>query len=103
MESLTISCDQFSAGKLTFDSMRRSIMSVKYHLHEAHDLQHRVNFVLKNCPYLVRRDIQCEIIDQDVVLKGSVRTYYEKQMAQEALRKVTGVRSVLNELTVFAR
>ena len=77
-------------------------MSVKYEIHEAHDLMIRVHFVLTRCPYFSRHDVQCEINDQDVVLKGSVRTYYQKQMAQESLRKVGGIRSIVNELNVIA-
>ncbi len=75
-------------------------MSVKYQFHEAHDLEHRVHFVLSRNPYLGKRDVRCEIVDQDVVLKGSVRTYYQKQMAQESLRNISGVRRIMNELEV---
>lgn len=76
-------------------------MSINFRIHEAHDLQFRVHFVLSRNPYLGGRVIQCEIADQDVViLKGNVRTWYQKQMAQESLRKVDGIRKITNELAV---
>lgn len=81
----------------------RPIMSVKYQIHEAHDLSYRVHFVLSRNPYLGNRQIQFEVIDQDIILKGSVRSYYQKQMAQESLRKVQGIRRILNELDVLTR
>ena len=75
-------------------------MSAKYILHDAHDLQNRVHFVLARDPYIGGRDVQYEIIDRDVLLKGCVRTYYQKQMAQESLRKIDGIRRIVNELNV---
>lgn len=75
-------------------------MSIKYHFHDAHELQLRVHFVLANNPYLGGREIQCEIVDDDVILKGCVRSYYQKQMAQESLRKIEGIRRITNELAV---
>lgn len=35
-----------------------------------------------------------------VVMKGNVNTYFEKQLAQEALRNIEGVREIENELVV---
>jgi osmotically-inducible protein OsmY len=37
-----------------------------------------------------------------VVLKGVVRSFFQKQMAQEALRRVDGVEQIFNELEVAA-
>lgn len=78
-------------------------MSVKFQFHDAHDLQHRVHFVLSRNPYVANREISYRIVDEDVVLTGSVRTYYQKQMAQESLRNLGGVRRIYNELTVVSR
>ena len=75
-------------------------MSAKHQIHESHDLRSRVHFVLAHNPFLGGRDIRCEIVDDDVVLKGCVRTYYQKQMAQESLRKVRGIKRITNELAV---
>jgi len=76
-------------------------MAAKYHFHEAHDLQYRVHFVLSRNPYLAGRDVRCEIIEQDAILFGYVKTFYQKQMAQESLRKVEGIRKIRNELQVL--
>jgi osmotically-inducible protein OsmY len=35
-----------------------------------------------------------------VVLKGTVRSYYHKQMAQEMLRRIDGVQAIENHLEV---
>ena len=35
-----------------------------------------------------------------VVLQGTVGTFYQKQMAQEALRRIEGVREIENRLEV---
>ena len=76
-------------------------MAITYRIHEAHELQFRVHFVLSRNPYVGGRDIRCEIVDEDIViLKGCVRTYYQKQMAQESLRKLEGIRRIANELDV---
>ena len=75
-------------------------MATKYILHDAHDLQYRVHFVLSNDPFIRGKDVCCEVMDEDVTLKGSVRSYYQKQMAQESLRNVPGIRRILNELSV---
>lgn len=78
-------------------------MSVKYELHDAHDLNHHVHFVLSRCPYIGKLDVHHEISDRVVVLKGRVKTYYQKQMAQESLRKVEGIRRIVNDLHVSGR
>ncbi len=75
-------------------------MSAKYQFHEAHDLHFHVHFVLSNNPYVSRRKLQCEFVDEDLVLRGTVKTYYQKQMAQESLRKINGVRRIINELVI---
>ena len=75
-------------------------MSIKYEIHDAHDLQHRVHFALTQIPYAACQQISYQIVDKEVVLSGTVRTYYQKQMAQESLRKINGLRRVRNELSV---
>ena len=78
-------------------------MSTKYQIHEAHDLHAHVHFVLSKNPFVGLRDVQFEIDQQDVILKGAVKTYYQKQMAQESLRGVQGIRAISNQLTVVGR
>jgi osmotically-inducible protein OsmY len=47
-----------------------------------------------------RRQVQVEAADGRVVLKGNVRSFFEKQMAQEALRRIDGVERIDNLLEV---
>jgi osmotically-inducible protein OsmY len=35
-----------------------------------------------------------------VILRGVVRSYFQKQMAQEAVRRISGVEEIHNELEV---
>ena len=76
-------------------------MSPKYILHDAHELNQHVHFVLSQDPYVGRRDLQYELSGMDVLLKGNVQSYYQKQMAQESLRRIQGIGQILNELTVI--
>ena len=78
-------------------------MSPQYQFHDAHDLSYRVHIVLTRNPYLRRRAVRFEVINQNVVLKGAVTTYYQKQMAQESLRQIPGIQRITNELQVISR
>ena len=55
--------------------------------------------VLHN-PHVDPVDIHFEADAGRVVIRGKVRSYFAKQMAQEAARKVTGVTQIENELNV---
>lgn len=60
----------------------------------------RVLTALERNPYLSGRNLFFETADGRVVLKGVVRSYFQKQMAQEAIRRLDGVNEVHNELQV---
>jgi osmotically-inducible protein OsmY len=47
-----------------------------------------------------RRQVRVEAADGHVVLKGNVRSFFEKQMAQEAVRRIDGVQMIDNLLEV---
>jgi osmotically-inducible protein OsmY len=47
-----------------------------------------------------RRQVRVEAADGHVVLKGNVRSFFEKQMAQEAVRRIDGVAMIDNLLEV---
>lgn len=53
-------------------------------------------------PHLARRKLRFETAEGRVVLLGTVGTYYQKQMAQEAVRRIQGVRAIDNRLAVLA-
>lgn len=63
-------------------------------------LDHQVFTALEQNPYVSQRTLRFETSDGRVTLRGVVGTYFQKQMAQEALRHVDGVREIANELEV---
>ena len=62
----------------------------------------QIDTAITSNPYLSGRRVRIETEDGRVVLLGTVGTYYQKQMAQEAIRRVAGVRGIDNRLTVLA-
>ena len=61
----------------------------------------RIHEALTSNPHVPsRRQVRVEAADGHVVLKGSVRSFFEKQMAQEAIRRVDGVQMIDNLLEV---
>ena len=67
---------------------------------EAGPLADRVTNVLARNPHIAHRSLRCEAADGRVVLRGVVRSYYQKQMAQETLKTVDGVNEIENQLEV---
>ncbi len=65
-------------------------------------LSERVSHALRRDPCLARRDLQFESLEGMVKLTGVVQSYYQKQMAQEVIRRVDGVERVENDLEVAA-
>ncbi len=63
-------------------------------------LLHRVDKAIKHSPHLAGRHLILETKDGAVILRGTVDSYFEKQMAQEALRSVDGITEILNHLEV---
>ena len=63
-------------------------------------LDDRVLVALEQNPYLTRRNLRFETSDGRVTLRGIVGTYFQKQMAQEAIRHIAGVEEIANELEV---
>jgi osmotically-inducible protein OsmY len=62
----------------------------------------RVELAVHTSPYLSGRKLRIETDQGRVVLHGTVRSYFQKQMAQEALRRVDGVQGIDNRLIVVA-
>ncbi len=46
--------------------------------------------------------VSCEYSDGVLVLRGRSRSYYEKQVAQEAVKCINGVAQVINEIEVYS-
>lgn len=66
-------------------------------------LNDRVLTALERNPYLSNKSLRFETSSGRVTLRGVVGTYFQKQMAQEAIRYVDGVDEIANELEVCWR
>lgn len=66
--------------------------------HEA--LADRVHAAIQASPFVSRHGLKCETHCGRVTLRGEVRSYFQKQMAQEAVRGLHGVEAIENELEV---
>lgn len=63
-------------------------------------LSDRIAAALWGSPYVPRKTLRFEAAEGRVTLRGVVHSYFQKQMAQEALRRIEGVDEILNELEV---
>jgi osmotically-inducible protein OsmY len=63
-------------------------------------LDHRAHAALERNPYLMGRRLCFETDEGRVTLHGVVQSYFQKQMAQEAVRRIDGVEEIFNELEV---
>jgi osmotically-inducible protein OsmY len=63
-------------------------------------LADRVRKALVVHPHLRRTLVDCEAAQGCVTLKGRVDSFFQKQMAQEALRHLEGVAKIDNQLEV---
>ena len=56
--------------------------------------------LLRTSPYRPVRRVACAFHDGRLVLRGRLRTFFHKQLAQEAVARVDGVCQVVNEIEV---
>ena len=63
-------------------------------------LEDQVQEALQLNPYLTRNGLRCETNQGRVTLRGEVNSYFQKQMATEALRKLRGIEEIDNQLEV---
>ncbi len=61
---------------------------------------HQVHGTLSNSPYVSTRNVQVDAEAGRVRLEGTVHTYFQKQMAQELVRRIDGVEAIENLLQV---
>lgn len=60
----------------------------------------RVSSLLDQNTYLPGRHLDFEAQQGRVIIRGVVRSYYQKQMAQEIVRGIEGVSEIENQLEV---
>ena len=63
-------------------------------------LDRQVTQAIHSAPHLMGRTLRIETQEGRVRLHGIVGSYFQKQMAQEAIRRVEGVEQIQNELEV---
>jgi osmotically-inducible protein OsmY len=69
-------------------------------MNQPNTLGDRVHQAISTNPYVRKQHLRTETANGRVVLRGTVASYYQKQMAQEALRDVEGVNDIENMLEV---
>ena len=67
---------------------------------ESNTLLTRIDQAFAVSPHLCGRQLVIETEADTVVVRGTVETYYQKQMAQEIMRRVEGVQKIDNQLEV---
>ena len=63
-------------------------------------LTDRVQSALDRNPHLPRNHFHMEARQGRVILRGKVKSFFHKQMAQESLRRIEGVDAIENHLEV---
>jgi osmotically-inducible protein OsmY len=69
-------------------------------LKSATSLDEQLSVALSKSPVWAIRNLHFEANDGHVILDGVVDSYYQKQMAQEVVRQIQGVRTVENNVRV---
>ncbi|NUQ63337.1 MAG: BON domain-containing protein [Pirellulales bacterium] len=57
---------------------------------------------MQNASYAALRNVTCEYTHGVLTLHGKVPSYYQKQLAQETVRRIDGIRQIINEIEVLA-
>jgi osmotically-inducible protein OsmY len=64
------------------------------------NLNEQVSSAIETSPYLLGRKLRFETAEGRVTLQGTVGSFYQKQMAQELVRHIDGVREIENQIEV---
>ena len=62
--------------------------------------QAAANTALQQSPYYFVRKVTCHCVENAVVLEGEVPTFYQKQLAQEALSHLRAMPPIDNRIQV---
>ena len=66
----------------------------------SHPLTQQIYNAVVHNPHVNHRKMHFRAESGRVTIRGTVHSFFEKQMAQEALRKIEGVRAIENQLEV---
>ena len=64
------------------------------------ELDKRIQQAFIHHPHVNSRKLHIRTDSNRVILTGEVKSFYEKQMAQEALRQIDGISVIENQLDV---
>ncbi len=67
-----------------------------------HRIDQMIEEAIATSPYVARSKVNIEQRGGHVTLRGTVDSYFQKQMAQETLRRIDGVARIDNRLVVAA-
>jgi osmotically-inducible protein OsmY len=67
-----------------------------------HHLRNTVEAALARSTFLAGKNLRFEVHEDGIVLRGVVGSYYQKQLAQESLKSISGVRHIHNEIEVVS-
>jgi len=85
-------------------SATEQISSSRAHLSNAENesIAQSVKECLRSHAYRELRSLSCEFCNGIVTLRGEVTTYFNKQLAQESVRRLAGVEVIINAVAVLA-
>ena len=63
-------------------------------------LTDQIDRAIRSLTHIHGRDLRFDAADGEITLRGQVSSYFQKQMAQEAVRRVDGVRGIRNLIEV---
>lgn len=66
------------------------------------DLRDIVEAALARSSSLAGRNLRFEVHEHGLVLRGVVRSYYQKQLVQESLRSISSLHPIHNEIEVVS-
>jgi osmotically-inducible protein OsmY len=69
----------------------------------SHETKERAAARLKMSAYKPVRHVQCEVDRGVLWLRGRLQTFFLKQVAQEAVANLEGVRQIVNQIEVSSR
>ena len=81
----------------------RSHDPVRYDRPAVEELRREIERALFPVPHFLWRFVRVELRGDEVLLRGVVESYYQKQLAQEYLRRNSGIGRIRNELVVLSR
>jgi len=77
-------------------------MTLQHFQDSRHDLSDLLSNALARNPYFANRNVRIEMQEDEIVLKGSVNSYYLKQLAQESVRTLKSAERIRNEIEVIS-